>query len=130
MKTPLLITLITLTALPFSSRAADALQRGFAQPPESTKPWCYWYWITDNISRQGITKDLEVTEPFTARSLVLWPAERAFAAQCELQAAAEDGVFRTVREFPLDRSNTNVHVGPNRKTCMRMCKTSACFFRW
>ena len=35
------------------------LERGFAQPPDSTKPWCYWYWITDNISREGITKDLE-----------------------------------------------------------------------
>ena len=34
-------------------------RKGFAQPPDSTKPWCYWYWITDNISQEGITKDLE-----------------------------------------------------------------------
>ncbi|HWQ93095.1 MAG TPA: glycosyl hydrolase, partial [Clostridia bacterium] len=39
--------------------AADDLERGFANPPVSTKPWCYWYWISDNISREGITKDLE-----------------------------------------------------------------------
>jgi hypothetical protein len=45
-------------ALPAAS-AADALARGFTQPPDSTKPWCYWYWITDNISREGITRDLE-----------------------------------------------------------------------
>jgi hypothetical protein len=275
MKTKLLIPLIALALLPFNTPAADSLERGFAQPPDSTKPWCYWYWITDNISREGITKDLEamkragisqafvgsiyldevkhgtvkaLTEewwgmvehaireggrlgvdvglfncpgwsqsggpwikpdqamryvvsterrvkgplrfaeklapprepfqdmavlafpapqndadtiaahsprvtctpvvdsaerladgdrktavmfpkgagqgktsftvdleaaaPFTARSLVLYPAETPFAAQCELQAAGEDGIFHKVREFPLDRSNTNVHVGP------------------
>jgi hypothetical protein len=39
--------------------AADPLARGFAAPPESTKPWCYWYWISDNISKEGITRDLE-----------------------------------------------------------------------
>ena len=55
--------------------------------------------------------DIEVAEPFTARSLVLYPAEMQFAAQCELQAAGEDGAFRTVRQFPLDRSNTNVQRG-------------------
>jgi hypothetical protein len=39
--------------------AADPLAQGFANPPEQTKPWCYWYWISDNISKEGITKDLE-----------------------------------------------------------------------
>lgn len=37
----------------------DALETGFQTPPDSTKPWCYWYWISDNISKEGITRDLE-----------------------------------------------------------------------
>lgn len=37
----------------------DELEQGFAAPPDSTKPWCYWYWISDNITKEGITKDLE-----------------------------------------------------------------------
>ena len=37
----------------------DALDAGFTNPPVQTRPWCYWYWISDNISREGITKDLE-----------------------------------------------------------------------
>ena len=37
----------------------DALVAGFAQPPEETKPACYWYWISNQISKPGITKDLE-----------------------------------------------------------------------
>lgn len=31
----------------------------FRNPPESTKPYVYWYWDNDNISKEGITKDLE-----------------------------------------------------------------------
>ncbi len=42
-----------------TANATDPLEAGFAQPPEQTKPWCYWYWISDNISKEGITKDLE-----------------------------------------------------------------------
>jgi len=39
--------------------AADPLAIGFANPPQETKPWCYWYWISDNISKEGISRDLE-----------------------------------------------------------------------
>lgn len=38
---------------------ASSLEEGFAHPPEATKPYCYWYWISDNLSKEGITKDLE-----------------------------------------------------------------------
>ena len=59
-----------------------------------------------------LTIDIEVADPFTARSLVLYPAEMQFAAQCELESVRADGTFRSIRQFPLDRSNTNISVGP------------------
>ncbi len=38
----------------------DTLRSDFARLPESvTKPWCYYYWINDDVSKAGITKDLE-----------------------------------------------------------------------
>jgi hypothetical protein len=37
----------------------DALREGFKNPPPHTKPWVYWYWMSDHISADGITKDLE-----------------------------------------------------------------------
>lgn len=46
-------------AVPQAAAKASSLEEGFANPPESTKPVCYWYWISDNLSREGITKDLE-----------------------------------------------------------------------
>lgn len=35
------------------------LEQGFKAPPDSVKPWCYWYWISGNVSKEGITRDLE-----------------------------------------------------------------------
>ncbi|MBN2578635.1 MAG: hypothetical protein JXB10_06550 [Pirellulales bacterium] len=49
--------------LPFfaltAASVADELADRFANPPEHTKPRCYWYWIDGHISREGITHDLE-----------------------------------------------------------------------
>ncbi|RZK60767.1 MAG: glycoside hydrolase family 2 [Pedobacter sp.] len=37
----------------------DAFRKGFEVPQDSLKPYVYWYWVSDNISKTGITKDLE-----------------------------------------------------------------------
>ena len=58
MRTRFLALLLSLIALA-SLAGSTELEHGFANPPDSTKPWCYWYWISDNISREGITRDLE-----------------------------------------------------------------------
>ncbi|MEI6142947.1 MAG: glycosyl hydrolase [Mariniphaga sp.] len=38
---------------------APTLEQVFDNPPASTKPQVYWYWISNNISKEGIRKDLE-----------------------------------------------------------------------
>jgi hypothetical protein len=38
---------------------ASELEKGFASPPESARPWVYWFWLNGNIAREGITADLE-----------------------------------------------------------------------
>jgi hypothetical protein len=58
----LLLTLSTLIALFLTASTAvraDDLAKGFASPPASAKPWVYWFWLDGNITRQGITADLE-----------------------------------------------------------------------
>jgi hypothetical protein len=66
MKTHPLIAILFAASLfaPRSAAAETPLETGFANPPEQTKPWCYWYWISDNISKEGITKDLEAMKRF------------------------------------------------------------------
>ncbi|HRO47116.1 glycosyl hydrolase [Agriterribacter sp.] len=39
--------------------SAHELEQGFKNSPDSVKPWVYWYWISDNNTKDGITKDLE-----------------------------------------------------------------------
>lgn len=41
------------------AKAQDALLSGFKNPPPSAKPRTWWHWIDGNISKQGITADLE-----------------------------------------------------------------------
>ncbi|MCC7523991.1 MAG: hypothetical protein IT250_04165, partial [Chitinophagaceae bacterium] len=35
------------------------IQKGFVSPPDSVQTSIYWYWISDNISKEGVEKDLE-----------------------------------------------------------------------
>ena len=59
----LLLHLLVLTPV-ILLPGAEPLADGFAHPPESTKPWCYWYWVSDNVSKEGITRDLEAMKQF------------------------------------------------------------------
>lgn len=40
-------------------RAADPLAAGFAEPPADTRPQTFWHWMNGNVTRKGITLDLE-----------------------------------------------------------------------
>ncbi len=52
--------LLALAPLQGAAPAADSsLARDFRDPPQSAKPWVYWFWLNGNISTQGITADLE-----------------------------------------------------------------------
>lgn len=35
------------------------LNQHFKTPPDSVRPSVYWYWLSDNISQQGVKKDIE-----------------------------------------------------------------------
>lgn len=37
----------------------EQMYSSFKNPPESTKPGVYWYWMNEHVSKEGITKDLE-----------------------------------------------------------------------
>ena len=55
-----LLTILTLTTLcALNLTAADELERGFTHPPDSARPWVYWFWLNGNITSNGITADLE-----------------------------------------------------------------------
>jgi len=49
--------LISMTSV--AGGAEPDLVGGFADPPNSAKPWAYWWWLDSNVSKAGITADLE-----------------------------------------------------------------------
>ena len=46
-----------LPALAFAQ--PSPLQQGFQTPPDAAKPRVWWHWMNGNITKEGITKDLE-----------------------------------------------------------------------
>jgi hypothetical protein len=61
--TLLLLALSTLikctTAEKQQEPSFETIESGFVTPKDDNTLWCYWYWIGDDISKDGITKDLE-----------------------------------------------------------------------
>lgn len=47
-----------------SREVYNKIQEGFINPADTNKPWCYYYWIGDDISKEGITSDLEAMKEF------------------------------------------------------------------
>ena len=42
-----------------STETGDLLQKNFARPPASARPHTWWHWMNGNITKAGITADLE-----------------------------------------------------------------------
>jgi hypothetical protein len=53
-------TLLTVLLLwPIGAWAQDDLAAGFRDPPDSARPGVYWYFMDGNLSREGMTADLQ-----------------------------------------------------------------------
>lgn len=44
---------------PAQAPAAGTLESRFLNPPPEAKPWVYWFWMNGNVTKEGITADLE-----------------------------------------------------------------------
>ncbi|MCP4310502.1 MAG: hypothetical protein GY790_04515, partial [Bacteroidetes bacterium] len=59
-KTFSVLMLLVLEMLIYSVTAGtDDLTEGFQDPPANARPHTYWFWMNGNITREGITADLE-----------------------------------------------------------------------
>ena len=61
MKLPRLQLGLTALCLAFTASAAstDLMESGFQNPPDTAKPNTWWHWMNGNITKAGITADLE-----------------------------------------------------------------------
>ncbi|HRZ17839.1 MAG TPA: glycosyl hydrolase, partial [Candidatus Hydrogenedentes bacterium] len=54
-----LALLLLLAAFLASAEFTDPLEEAFVSPPDSARPWVYWFFMDGNLTREGITADLE-----------------------------------------------------------------------
>ncbi len=55
----MLLPLAPMRAAQPATSGPDWLEQGFLNPPESARPHTWWQWMNGNITREGITDDLE-----------------------------------------------------------------------
>ena len=55
----LLLLAFALTGIGHAAGAGSDLEQGFRNPPESARPWVYWFVMDGNLTREGITADFE-----------------------------------------------------------------------
>ena len=53
------VAVLTAFAPTRAQNDADALASGFRNPPDSARPRTWWHWTSGNVTREGITRDLE-----------------------------------------------------------------------
>jgi hypothetical protein len=54
------ITIVLSLLLIYSkAQTSNFLKEGFSNPPHSAKPIVWWHWVGSNVTKEGITKDLE-----------------------------------------------------------------------
>ena len=54
-----IVTLLIIISMCLSAATAQNIERLFGSPPDSTKVYVWWHWMKGNVSKEGITKDLE-----------------------------------------------------------------------
>lgn len=67
----LLATVVSLSAAA-NTPTLKQLKTEFRAPPDSAKPYLWWHWMNGQISREGITKDLEAMRKIGVGGLTLF----------------------------------------------------------
>ncbi len=55
----IVIFVLACTMMACTAQPDDKLKEEFKNPPDTSKPGVYWYFMDGNLSREGMTKDLE-----------------------------------------------------------------------
>jgi len=58
---------------------ASDLATQFAKPPTSARPWVYWFWNNGNVTKPGITADLEAMQRAGVGGVIIMDVVERFA---------------------------------------------------
>jgi len=57
-----IVCLLVAGSLCAQNASHAALEKQFKEPPASSKPWVFWYWMQGAVSKPGITADLQAMQ--------------------------------------------------------------------
>src|SRR3974390_1605743 len=58
----ILLAILVVASYANMADAAGYLSQVFPRPPQSARPWVYWFPLSGNLSKEGITADLEALQ--------------------------------------------------------------------
>jgi hypothetical protein len=67
--------LLTLSVQAQQKKKNNSIEQNFLNPPESAKPWVFWYWMHGAVSKAGITADLEAMNQVGIGGAYLMPIQ-------------------------------------------------------
>ena len=74
------LLLISLTGISQQHKPGDIIENAFLKPPESARPWVFWYWMHGAVSKEGITADLEAMKEVGIGGAYLMPIKDTSSA--------------------------------------------------
>lgn len=78
MKKTLRLICIACICVNLSAVAKDTLREGFMNPPAAAKARTWWHWINGNVSKEGITADLEAMKRVGIQEVLLFNVDMGF----------------------------------------------------
>jgi hypothetical protein len=69
------LLLISFFGISQQGKPIDLIEKNFFNPPESAKPWVFWYWMHGAVSKDGITADLEAMKEVGIGGAYLMPIQ-------------------------------------------------------
>ena len=99
---------------PSGRGASDGLAAGFARPPHEARPWVYWMWMDGNLTREGITADLEAMRAAGLGGVVICEVNVGVPrGPVEFMSPAWRGLFKhVVREAERLGLEVTLNAGP------------------
>ena len=82
---------------------AENLEQSFQSPPKSARPYTWWHWVNGNVSKQGITKDLEAMKAVGIGGFVLFDGSVGIPAGPVVFNSEEDHQLRSFAIAEADR---------------------------
>ena len=90
----LILSFAFLMSIPQSFTPAQVsdpeLERNFKSPPDSAKPQAWWHWMNGNVTKEGITADLEWMHRVGIAGMQMIDGESGHAAICRSAPGVDD----------------------------------------